>query len=104
MAVNPRRIYAQVQFCNTTNLGSIEVIKRFEAIGLGLAIVPRVAVMDEVRTGQVVAAPVHGLPVREIGLVERLEKRRSAATAFLQLLRASITHHPLENAEACVGT
>ena len=87
------------------NLGSIEVIKRFVAIGLGLAIVPHVAVMDEVRTGQVVAIPVHGLPVREIGLVERIGTRCSAAaTAFLQLLHAYITHHPLENAEACVDT
>ena len=79
------------------NLGSIEVMKRFVAIGLGLAIVPRVAVADEVRTGQVVAIPIHGLPVREIGLVERTGKRRSAAaTTFLQLLRAYITHRPLE--------
>ena len=76
------------------NLGSIEVMKRFVAIGLGLAIVPRVAVEDEVRAGQVVAIPIHGLPIREIGLVERTGKRRSAATtAFLQLLRACITHH-----------
>jgi DNA-binding transcriptional LysR family regulator len=87
------------------NLGSIEVIKRFVAIGLGLAIVPRVAVMDEVRTGQVVAIPVCGLPVREIGLVERMGKRRSAAAnVFLQLLRAYITRHPLESAAACVDT
>jgi DNA-binding transcriptional LysR family regulator len=87
------------------NLGSIEVIKRFVAIGLGFAIVPRVAVLDEVRTGQVVAIPVYGLPIREIGLVERMRKRRStAATAFLQLLRAYITHRPLESADACVDT
>jgi len=78
------------------NLGSIEVMKRFVAIGLGLAIVPRVAVEDEVRASQVVAIPIHGLPIREIGLVERTGKRRSAATtAFLQLLRAYITRHPL---------
>ena len=76
------------------NLGNIEVIKRFVAIGLGLAIVPRVAVVDEVRAGQVVAVPIRGLPVREIGLVERTGKRRSAAaTTFLQLLRAYVTHH-----------
>jgi DNA-binding transcriptional LysR family regulator len=78
------------------HLGSIEVIKRFVAIGLGLAIVPRVAVTDEVRTGQVVAVPIHGLPVREIGLVERTGKRRSAAaTTFLQLLRAYISRRSL---------
>jgi len=78
------------------NLGSIEVMKRFVAIGLGLAIVPRVAVGDEVRTDQVIAIPIHGLPVREIGLIERIEKPRSgAATAFLQLLLAYITRHLL---------
>jgi len=77
------------------HLGNIEVIKRFVAIGLGLAIVPRVAVTDEVRAGQVVAVSIHGLPVREIGLVERIGKRRSAAAiAFLQLLRAYVTRHP----------
>jgi hypothetical protein len=44
---------------------------------------------------QVVAMPVHGLPVREIGLVERMGNRCSAAaTASLQLLRAYITHYP----------
>src|SRR5262245_13118292 len=76
------------------NLGNIEVIKRFVAIGLGLAIVPRVAVMDEVRAGRIVAVSIHGLAVREIGLVERTGKRRSAAaTAFLQLLRAYVTRH-----------
>src|SRR5215510_9001244 len=77
------------------HLGSIEVMKRFVAIGLGLAIVPRVAVADEVCTGQVVAIPIHGLPIREIGLVERTGKRRSAATtALLQLLRVYITRYP----------
>ena len=60
-----------------------------------LSFVPRVAVVDEVRAGQVVAIPIYGLPVREIGLVERTGKRRStAATAFLQLLRAYVTHLP----------
>jgi hypothetical protein len=57
--------------------------------------------MDEVRTGQVVAVRVHGLPVREIGLVERMGQRRSAAaTAFLQLLRAYITQRSLESDKA----
>ena len=75
-------------------MGNIEVIKRFVAIGLGLAIVPRVAVMDEVRAGQIVAVSIHGLAVREMGLVERTGKRRSAAAAaFLQLLRAYVPRH-----------
>ena len=46
------------------NLGSIEVMKRFVAIGLGLAIVPRVAVGNGVRAGQVVAIPIHPLGER----------------------------------------
>jgi hypothetical protein len=33
------------------HLGNIEVLKRFGAIGPGLAIVPRVGVLDEVRAG-----------------------------------------------------
>jgi hypothetical protein len=44
-------------------LGNIAVIKRFVAIGLGLAIVPRVAIMDEVRASQIVAVSIHGLAV-----------------------------------------
>src|SRR4029450_13705554 len=79
------------------NLGSIEVMKRFVSCGLGLAIVPRVAVVPEVQAAQVVAVPIHGLPVREIGLVKRTGKRRSAAaTAFLQLLQAYVTRLPLK--------
>lgn len=85
---------ARVPMQVAMNLGNIEVIKRFVAIGLGLAIVPRVAVMDEVRAGRIVAISIHGLAVREIGLVERTGKRRSAAAAaFLQLLRAYVTRH-----------
>ena len=70
------------------HLGNIEMIKRFVAIGPELAIVLRVAVLDEVRAGQIVAGC-------EIGLPERTGKRRSAAAiAFLQLLRAYVTRHP----------
>lgn len=76
------------------NLGNIEVIKRFVAIGPELAIVSRVAVGNEMRTSRRVAISIHGLPVREIGLVERTGRRRSAATTtLLQLLRAYATRH-----------
>jgi DNA-binding transcriptional LysR family regulator len=70
------------------NLGSMEVIKRFVEIGLGVAIVPRVAVAEEVRQGRLAALPVEDLPAREIGLVERKDAHRSPpARAFLHLLR-----------------
>ena len=43
------------------HLGSIEVMKRFVAIGLGLALGPRVTMVNEVRASQVVAVPIHPL-------------------------------------------
>lgn len=73
------------------NLGSMEVIKRFVEIGLGVAIVPRVAVAEEVQQGRLAALPVEDLPAREIGLVERKDTRRSPpAVAFLHLLRTHL--------------
>ena len=74
------------------NLGSMEVIKRFVEIGLGVAIVPRVAVAEEEQQGRLAALTVAELPAREIGLVERKDRRRSPpATAFMHLLRAHLS-------------
>lgn len=73
------------------NLSSVEIIKRFVEIGLGVSIVPHVAVTEEERAGRLAAIPIRDLPPREIGLVERRSKRRSAAaTAFLKLLRGHV--------------
>jgi DNA-binding transcriptional LysR family regulator len=78
------------------NLGSMEVIKRFVEIGLGVAIVPRVAVTEEVRRGRLAALSVEDLPAREIGLVERQDVPRSpAAVAFLHLLRMHLSSDTL---------
>ena len=75
------------------NLGSIEVIKRFVESGLGVAIVPRIAVAEEAQQGRLVAIPIPDLPARAIGLVERQDKRRSpAAVAFLHMLRTHLPH------------
>ena len=68
------------------------MIKRFVAIGLGLAIVPRVAVVDEVRAGQVVAVPIRGLPVREIGLVERTGETSLGCCDHLSPALARVRH------------
>ncbi len=69
-------------------LGGIEIIKRYVEIGLGVALVPAVAVEAEVAAGKVCAIPVHGLAKRQIGLIEHRGRRRAPATeAFLALLR-----------------
>ncbi len=71
----------------TMELGSIEVIKRFVEIGLGVAIVPEVAVREEVRSGRLTALRVTGIPVRQVGMVRRDGGHPSrAATAFLKFL------------------
>ena len=74
------------------NLGSIEVLKRFVEIGLGLALVPEVAVGAETAAGRLAAVPVAGLPARDIGLVEHKGRRRSpAAAAFVEMLQAQLS-------------
>ncbi len=69
-------------------LGGVEIIKRYVEIGLGIALVPEVAVEAEVAAGKVRAIQVSGLAKRQIGLIEHRQRRRSPATeAFLGLLR-----------------
>jgi DNA-binding transcriptional LysR family regulator len=73
-------------------LGGIEIIKRYVEIGLGIALVPEVAVEAEVSAGKVRAIQVNGLAKRQIGLIEHRQRRRSPATeAFLALLREFVT-------------
>jgi DNA-binding transcriptional LysR family regulator len=73
------------------NLGSIEVIKRFVEIGFGVAIVPKIAIEQEVAAGRLHAMTVRGLKPRPIGLVEHRGRRRSpAAEAFVQMLTSSL--------------
>lgn len=64
-------------------LGSIEVLKRFAEIGFGLAMVPAVAVAEEVDAGRLVAIPVTGEPRRSVGLVQHRARLPSAAAAAL---------------------
>ena len=47
-------------------LGGIEVLKRFVEIGLGLAIIPQVAVAQEVKRGQLRAVQISGLPASRV--------------------------------------
>lgn len=75
----------------TMNLGSIEVIKRFVEIGFGVAIVPMIAIAQEVADGRLHPVAVRGLSPRPIGLIEHRGRRRSpAVAAFVELLSESL--------------
>jgi len=70
-------------------LPTIEAIKRFVAMGSGVALVPNLTVARELETGELVAVPVDELEMRR---VLRLAHRRQgtlsyAAKAFLQTVR-----------------
>lgn len=72
-------------------LGGIEVMKRFVEIGLGVALVPQVAVEVEVERGTLHAVAVRGLAARQVGLIEHRGRRRSpAATAFVEILQKQL--------------
>jgi DNA-binding transcriptional LysR family regulator len=67
---------------------NIETIKRAVEVGFGLAIVPRPAVLDEQRSGQLsVIALAEPEWVREVGIIYRSDRTLSlAAKKFVQLL------------------
>ena len=87
------RVFAQadLQAQVAMELGSIEVIKRFVEIGQGIAIVPEVAVREEVEAGRLCAMRLEGLPIREVGVVQRTGGYLSrAAEVFLEFLEQNI--------------
>jgi DNA-binding transcriptional LysR family regulator len=69
-------------------LGSIEVVKRYVAINLGISIVPKISVVGEVEAGLLQAIVLSWLPPRGVGLVQRRNGYISAAgQMFLSLLQ-----------------
>jgi len=74
----------------TMSLGSTEALKSAVASGLGLAMVSRLALELELRSGVLVELPIRGLTIRRsLHLVRLRGKQPSAAmTAFLDLLHA----------------
>jgi DNA-binding transcriptional LysR family regulator len=75
-------------------LGSIEVMKRFVEIGMGVALVPEVAVREEVLGDRIAAVRVVDLPAREVGLVQRQNGHLSqAAEVFLAFLKTHVEVH-----------
>jgi LysR family transcriptional regulator, cyn operon transcriptional activator len=73
------------------DLGSIEVIKRYVEIDMGISVVPRVAVTEEVAAGRLHAISVTWLPLRAIGLVMRRGGYLSPASrSFVAMLQSEI--------------
>ena len=70
-------------------LPTIEAIKRFVAMGNGVALVPHLTVARELETGELVRVPVDELEMRRVlRLVHRRQATLSyAAKAFLNTLR-----------------
>lgn len=55
-------------------LANVEAIKRLVAAGLGLSLLPKIAVAQEVRAGALVAIPPKPALARQLGLVHRKDK------------------------------
>ena len=73
-------------------LGSIEVIKKFVEIGLGIAIVPEVSVREEVGAGQLSLLKVRGIPSRQVGIVRRAGGHLApSAEIFIDFLKAQVS-------------
>ena len=72
-------------------LGSIEVIKKFVELGLGIAVVPEVAVQAELAAGALSRLKVTGIPSRQVGIVRRTGGHLSpSAEVFLSFLKAEV--------------
>ncbi|MEM7129794.1 MAG: LysR family transcriptional regulator [Chloroflexota bacterium] len=72
----------------TMDLGSIEVIKRFVEINLGIGIVPGIAVADEVKAKRLRAFRLDWLPPSAIGILQRRNGYLSPASQlFLKMLK-----------------
>jgi DNA-binding transcriptional LysR family regulator len=71
-------------------LPTIEAIKRYVAMGNGVALVPHLTVARELETGDLVHIPVDELEIRRVlRLVHRSQSTLSyAASAFLRTVRA----------------
>jgi DNA-binding transcriptional LysR family regulator len=72
-------------------LGSIEVIKRYVEIDLGISIVPDFTVKAEVQSGRLCTVPVDHLPDSLVGVIQRCNGYLSpAAQTFLGLLEQHV--------------
>lgn len=72
----------------TMELASIETIKRFVSIGMGISIVPRLCIDREIRDGSLAALPIRDARFqRKLGVIYNRDRYQSqAARAFLALI------------------
>ena len=74
----------------TMELASIETIKRFVSIGMGISIVPRLCIGKEINDGSLRALVIRDARFqRKLGLIYKKDRYQSqAARAFLDLISA----------------
>jgi DNA-binding transcriptional LysR family regulator len=84
---------AGVEVSRTMSVDGTEVIRQVVAEGVGIAVVSRIAVADQLRAGRLVTLDVKGLRIeRPFNRLELARRRPSiAAQAFLELLQPSST-------------
>src|SRR6185295_16896820 len=72
----------------TMELASIETIKRFVSIGMGISIVPRLCIDKEIQEGSLRALTIRDAKFqRKLGLIYNKDRYQSqAARAFLRLI------------------
>ncbi len=70
-------------------LATLETIKSFVELEAGIAILPRLAVRDEIESGKLIEVPVKGMKIEKaLRLIYRRESALShAARSFLELVR-----------------
>lgn len=66
----------------TMNVGSVELIKRLAEINLGVAIVPGIAIKDELKAKRLRAFRLNWLEPRPVGLIQRRNGYLSPASQF----------------------
>lgn len=71
------------------DLSTLETIKDFVLLGVGIAILPRLSVSAEIENGRLIHVPVRGMKIEKtLRLVFRRESNLShAARSFLELIR-----------------
>jgi DNA-binding transcriptional LysR family regulator len=76
-------------------LATLETIKAFVALNAGIAILPRLAVKEELASGKLVEVPVKGMKIeKNLRLVYRREASLShAAKSFLEIVKAGTKQH-----------
>jgi DNA-binding transcriptional LysR family regulator len=72
-------------------VGSIEVIKRYVEIGLGVSVIPRFTAEQEIREGRLHTAQLDWLPACSVGVIQRRRGYLTpAARTFLDLLEQHV--------------